>query len=68
MKATISPTGTLDVIPETSIEAYALRQWWNNFQNGNQTSSLHVRVNPNSSTPTSGTQYDGSGATSNHHN
>ena len=53
MKAIINPTGTLDVIPETPTEAYALRQWWSNFQNGDHTSSLHVRVNPNSSTPAS---------------
>jgi hypothetical protein len=58
MKATISPTGTLDVIPETPIEAYALRQWWSNFQNGDHTSFLHVRVNPNSSTPASEGGYE----------
>jgi hypothetical protein len=46
MKATISLTGVLDVIPETSTEAYALSQWWRNYDNGNRRSALHVRVNP----------------------
>ena len=46
MKATISPSGVLSVIPETPVEAYALRQWWRNYQNGDQRSCLQVRINP----------------------
>jgi hypothetical protein len=52
MRATISPAGTLEVIPETSIEAYALRQWWRNYQDGDERSCLHVRINPEPSADT----------------
>lgn len=44
MKATINLTGKLTIVPEAPVEAYALSQWWQNFQHGDQSSSLSVSV------------------------
>jgi hypothetical protein len=40
MKATINIDGALQVWPENEIEAYALRQWQNNYRMGDDTSLL----------------------------
>lgn len=34
MIATVDEAGTLTVRPETPIEAYALKQWWNSYDRG----------------------------------
>jgi hypothetical protein len=45
MKATIRTDGTLSVIPESELDAYALSQWWANYQQGDNCSSLAVLFN-----------------------
>jgi len=40
MKATIDVDGVLTVIPENECEAYALRQWQENYRMGDDTSLL----------------------------
>jgi hypothetical protein len=45
MKATIRTDGTLSVIPESELEAYALSRWWANNQQGDNSSSLEVLFN-----------------------
>lgn len=42
MKATIDVDGVLTIIPENECEAYALRQWQENYRMGNSTSLLSV--------------------------
>jgi hypothetical protein len=45
MKATISTDGTLSVIPESELEAYALSRWWANYQQGDNCSGLGILFN-----------------------
>ena len=33
MKCEISEKGCLNIIPETDLEAYALKKWWEDFEN-----------------------------------
>jgi hypothetical protein len=42
MKASIYPSGLLEIIPENGTESYALKMWWRNFQAGDQSSLLAV--------------------------
>ena len=45
MKATIRVDGTLSVIPESELDAYALSQWWANYQQGENYSNFEVLFN-----------------------
>lgn len=44
MRAEIDSKGRLTVIPETDVERYALRRWWENFDQGDDTSILEVQL------------------------
>ena len=41
MRATINREGTLQIISDNDLEAYALKKWWDDFENKN-VSTLQV--------------------------
>lgn len=48
MKVEINVNGLLSLTAETPTEAYALRKWWKDFQQGDYTSILSINPNLNS--------------------
>lgn len=42
MKVDIDASGTLIIAASTSMERYALKQWWSNYERGDRSSTLSV--------------------------
>jgi hypothetical protein len=55
MKASINEEGLLSIYAETPTERYALKQWWRNFQQGDNESGIAALFNEYAPAPTSGT-------------
>ena len=44
MKVDIDASGTLTITAVTDIERYALSQWWANYNRGDNSSSLSLKI------------------------
>lgn len=55
MKTSINEKGLLSIYAETPTERYALKQWWLNFQQGDDESQIEALFNEYAPDPTIGT-------------